>query len=117
MGEGIAFSVLAKVEMNQKGDAAIGLFPDLEWQHHVRHEAVENDEFSGLIRDPVPTLLGSRLQAIGLEKVIHLVRQMPLMPNIQIAPGIMDVLGRSFNRNNAGVSPRILIKNTIRVLQ
>ena len=117
MGKWIAFGVLAKVEMNQKSDASIGLFTDLEWQHHMRHEAVENNEFPGFIGDPVPIFFGSCLCAIALEKAIHLVCQMPLMPNIQIAAGIMNVLGRSFNRNNAGVSPGILIENTIRVLQ
>lgn len=97
MGKRIALGVFAKVEMDQKRDATICLLLDLEWQHDVRHKAVKNQQLTWLIGDPLPMLFRTRSQAIALEKTIHLVRQITLMPNIQVAPGLIDILRCTLN--------------------
>jgi hypothetical protein len=117
MREGVAFGVLAVVEMDQEGNPAVLFFAHLEWQHPVRHEAVKYKQLADFVGDPVPVGFGLNLDSVLFVKVVHFVGRIALQPNMQITAVIFFILGRSFNGNNTGVSARFYIKYTLRVLQ
>ena len=97
MRKGVALGVLAVVEVHQKSNPAVGFFAHLEWQHAVRHKAVENEQLPGLLGDAVPVCLGADLDTVFFVKVVHFVGRIPLLPNMQIHAMLIFRLGSSFN--------------------
>ncbi len=97
MRKGVAFGVLAVVEMDQEGNPAILSLAQLEWQHPVRHEAVKYEQLADFVGDPVPVGLGLNLDSVLFVKVVHFVGRIALLPNMQITAMLILILGSSFN--------------------
>ena len=111
-GERVALGPRPVIEVHQKGNPLVRLIAHLEGPHHVRHEAVKDHQATGLIRSAGAVFFGFGMYAVLFEKSVHVVGKIPPFPNIEIAAMLIGVLGSSLHRNNTGISPRLIIKNT-----